>query len=142
MRITSIETKLYRVPPTIQISDAIQSISHWEWIVTTIRTDAGITGTGWSYTVGMGGTAVRALIDDYLSVLLLGQDARDIERLWERSWLEMHAIGAAGVTTIALAPIDIASSLVVSNERTGTLCRVSRLAIASISAISSSVTAA
>lgn len=108
MRITSVETRLYRVPPTIKISDSIQSINVWEWVVTTIRTDTGLTGTGWSYTLGMGGSALRAIIDDYLAVLLVGEDARDIERLWERCWLEMHANGPAGYTTLAIAPVDIA----------------------------------
>jgi L-alanine-DL-glutamate epimerase-like enolase superfamily enzyme len=48
MRIESVETRLYRVPPTVRISDSIQAIHHWEWIVTTIRTDSGLTGTGWA----------------------------------------------------------------------------------------------
>jgi L-alanine-DL-glutamate epimerase-like enolase superfamily enzyme len=108
MRIAEIETRLVRVPPTIKISDAIQSISHWEWIITTVRTDTGLTGTGWSYTLGIGGTAIRAIIADYLTPLLLGADAGAIEQIWERCWHELHANGSGGFTTLALAPIDIA----------------------------------
>jgi len=88
MRITDIDTRLVRVPPTIKISDAIQSINVWEWIITTIRTDTGHVGTGWSYTLGIGGTAIRAIIRDYLTPILVGRDAREIERLWEACWLE------------------------------------------------------
>jgi len=108
MRIESVETRLYRVPPTVRISDAIQSIHRWEWIVSTIRTDDGLVGTGWSYTLGMGGTGIRAIIDDYLAPLVVGMDARDVERIWNRCWLELHANGSGGFTTLALAPIDIA----------------------------------
>jgi L-alanine-DL-glutamate epimerase-like enolase superfamily enzyme len=108
MRIESVETRLYRVPPTVRISDAIQSIHRWEWIVTTIRTDDGRVGTGWSYTLGMGGTGIRAIIDDYLAPLVVGMNARDVERIWNRCWLELHANGSGGFTTLALAPIDIA----------------------------------
>lgn len=108
MRITDIETRLVRVPPTTKISDAIQSIDKWEWIITTIRTETGHVGTGWSYTLGIGGTAIRAIIRDYLTPLLLGRDAGEVERLWEACWLELHANGSGGFTTLALAPIDVA----------------------------------
>lgn len=108
MRITGIETRLYRIPPTVRIEDAIQRVSHWEWIVTTVSTDAGLTGTGFAYTLGMGGAGIREIIDGYLAPLALGEDPRDVERIWTRGWLELHANGSGGFTTLALAPIDIA----------------------------------
>ncbi|MSQ55392.1 MAG: mandelate racemase/muconate lactonizing enzyme family protein [Betaproteobacteria bacterium] len=108
MRIEAIETRLYRVPPTVRISDAIQSIHRWEWIITTVRTDTGLVGRGWTYTLGIGGTAIRAIVEDYLAPLLMGSDARDIDRIWNRCWLELHANGSGGFTTLAIATIDIA----------------------------------
>lgn len=51
---------------------------------------------------------MRALIADYLTPILIGSDAGAIEKVWQKCWLELHAIGAAGLTTISLAPIDIA----------------------------------
>jgi L-alanine-DL-glutamate epimerase-like enolase superfamily enzyme len=113
MRIESVETRLYRVPPTVRISDAIQSIQRWEWIVTTIRTEDGLAGTGWSYTLGMGGTGIRAIIDDYLAPLVVGMDARDVERIWNRCWLELHANGSGGFTTLALAHFPALAALLV-----------------------------
>lgn len=108
MKIRDIETKLYRIPPTIQLHDAVQSISMWEWIVTTVYTDNGLVGTGWSYTLGMGGLAIRDLIDTYLAPIVLGSDPYEIERIWTQSWLELHANGSGGFTTLAIAPLDIA----------------------------------
>lgn len=108
MRISEVETRLYRVPPAIQIEDAIQRISHWELIVSTVTTDAGITGTGFAYTLGLGGTAVRELVDSYLAPLVLGHDPMDVERIWMRLWWELHALGSGGMTRFALAAIDIA----------------------------------
>lgn len=108
MRIEAIETRLYRVPPTVRIQDSIQAIDRWEWIISTVRAEGGLAGTGWSYTLGMGGSGVRAIIDDYLAPILVGMDARDIERIWTKAWLELHANGSGGFTTLALAPIDIA----------------------------------
>jgi L-alanine-DL-glutamate epimerase-like enolase superfamily enzyme len=108
MRISGIETRLYRIPPAIRIEDSIQRISHWEFIVSTITTESGITGTGIANTTGIGGTAIRELVDTYLAPLVLGYDTRDVERIWTRCWWEMHALGSAGMTRFALAPIDIA----------------------------------
>ena len=108
MRISDVETRLYRIPPAVQIEDSIQRISHWELIVSTVTTDAGITGTGFAYTLGIGGTAVRELVDSYLAPLVIGQDPMDVERIWTRSWWELHALGSGGMTRFALAAIDIA----------------------------------
>jgi L-alanine-DL-glutamate epimerase-like enolase superfamily enzyme len=108
MRITGIETRLYRIPPAVQIEDSIQRISHWEFIVSTVTTDAGFTGTGFAYTLGIGGTAVRELVDTYLTPFILGHDPMEVERIWTRCWWEVHALGSAGMTRFALAAIDIA----------------------------------
>jgi len=108
MRITGIETRLYRIPPAVQIEDSIQRISHWECIVSTVTTDAGFTGTGFAYTLGIGGTAVRELVDTYLTPFILGHDPMEVERIWTRCWWEVHALGSAGMTRFALAAIDIA----------------------------------
>jgi L-alanine-DL-glutamate epimerase-like enolase superfamily enzyme len=108
MRITGIETRLYRIPPAVQIEDSIQRISHWEFIVSTVTTDAGFTGTGFAYTLGIGGTAVRELVDTYLTPFILGHDPMEVERIWTRCWWEIHALGSAGMTRFALAAIDIA----------------------------------
>ncbi len=108
MRITEIEARLYRIPPAVQIQDAIQRISHWEFIVTTVATDAGISGIGFAYTLGIGGTAVRELVGTYLTPLLLGADPVDVERIWTRCWWELHALGSGGMSRFALATIDIA----------------------------------
>ena len=116
MRIEAVETRLYRVSPTVRISDSIQAIHRWEWIVTTIRTDTGLAGSGWSYTLGMGGSGIRAIIDDYLAPVIVGMDACDVERIWTKCWLELHANGSGGFTTLALAPIDIALHVVLGKQ--------------------------
>lgn len=108
VRITEIESRLYRVPPTVHVQDSIQRITHWEWIITTVKTDAGLTGTGWSYTLGMGGSAIRDIIDSYLAPIVVGSDVQDVDRIWSRCWHELHANGSGGFTTLAIAPIDIA----------------------------------
>jgi L-alanine-DL-glutamate epimerase-like enolase superfamily enzyme len=66
MRVTGITTRLYRIPPAVKIEDSIQRVSHWEFLVATLTTDSGLTGTGFAYTNGFGGSAVRELVDTYI----------------------------------------------------------------------------
>lgn len=108
MRITEIDTQLYRIPPAVHIQDAIQKVSHWEFIISTVKTDAGISGTGFAYTNGMGGSAIRELVETYLTPLVIGRDPIDIERIWRGCWWELHSLGSAGMTRFALAAVDIA----------------------------------
>jgi L-alanine-DL-glutamate epimerase-like enolase superfamily enzyme len=84
MRIAAVECRLYRIPPAVQIPDSIQRISHWEFLLTTVTTDTGLRGTGFSCTLGIGGTAVRELVETYRTPLLLGQQVEETERLWSR----------------------------------------------------------
>lgn len=108
MRVESIETKLYRIPPAVAWEDSTHKITGIEWIVTEITTDTGLKGTGWSYTVGFGGTPVKAFIDDYLSPMVIGQDPLRVQGIWEKLWIEARGVGSGGVTSLALTPIDVA----------------------------------
>lgn len=83
-------------------------ITHQELVLTTIETDTGITGSGWCTTVGVGGLAIKSLLDTYLAQLLIGEDPRHTERLWELLWSDCHFAGPGGLTTLAIATVDIA----------------------------------
>jgi L-alanine-DL-glutamate epimerase-like enolase superfamily enzyme len=108
MRVTAVECDLYRVPAPIVLQDSIQRITHWEWVIATVHTDAAVTGTGFSYTLGMGGAAIRELVKTYLAPMVIGRDPADVKHIWERCWRELHANGSGGFTTLAIAPLDIA----------------------------------
>jgi len=108
MRITGIATQLYRIPPAVKIEDSIQRVSHWEFLVARLTTDAGLAGTGFAYTNGSGGTAIRELVDTYVTPLVVGRDPVDVEQIWRGCWWELHALGSGGMTRFALAAIDIA----------------------------------
>ena len=108
MRIIELETRLYRVPPAVHIEDSIQRVSHWEFVIATLKTDNGLIGTGFAYTCGMGGSAIRELVDTYVAPLVLGQDPTDVERIWRNCWWELHSLGSGGMTRFALATVDIA----------------------------------
>lgn len=108
MKIERITTTAYRLPLKEHFMSAKYLITHQELVVTIIETDTGVTGSGWCTTVGVGGLAIKSLLDAYLAQLLIGQDPRANERLWEMLWSDCHFAGPGGLTTLAIATVDIA----------------------------------
>ncbi|NEU29737.1 mandelate racemase/muconate lactonizing enzyme family protein [bacterium LRH843] len=108
MKVKSVETKMYRIPPTVPWEDSSHQYSGIEWIVTEITTDNGWKGTGWSYTVGWGGTAIKALVDDYLAPMVIGQDPLCVQGIWQQLRDESRGVGSGGITSLAITSIDVA----------------------------------
>jgi L-alanine-DL-glutamate epimerase-like enolase superfamily enzyme len=72
-----------------------------------VRAADGAEGLGYTYTVGAGASAIRALLAE-LVPLLLGQDSERIEALWQRMWWGCHYVGRGGLAAFAIAAADIA----------------------------------
>ncbi|WP_292215222.1 mandelate racemase/muconate lactonizing enzyme family protein [Mesorhizobium sp.] len=108
MKIIDVASRLYHIPPTVSWEDATHRVANLEFIITRVTTDAGIVGEGFAYTTGIGGSAILALIDDYCRTMLVGQDPRQIERLWSFLYGQLHRGGTGGINTLALGAIDIA----------------------------------
>lgn len=98
---------LYRLPPSVPWEDATHRVPAMEVIVLEL-TVGGRPAYGFSYTVGVGGTAVRALLQDYCLSQLLGRDARYVVGTWDSLYHHLHRTGMGAITTLALAAIDVA----------------------------------
>ncbi|RWM28728.1 MAG: hypothetical protein EOR75_32915 [Mesorhizobium sp.] len=108
LKIVDVASRPYHIPPTVSWEDATHRAANLEFIITRVTTDAGIVGEGFAYTTGIGGSAFLALIDDYCRMMLLGQDPRQIERLWSFLYGQLHRSGTGGINTLALGAIDVA----------------------------------
>ena len=108
MRVEHLEAGVYEVPTQREAGDSIHRSSAFEWIIVTVRTDDGREGTGWSYTLGEGGAAVKALIDAQLRHLVVGTEPIDVQAVQQRMRRETHVLGSSGVTLLAIAAVDIA----------------------------------
>jgi L-alanine-DL-glutamate epimerase-like enolase superfamily enzyme len=108
LKITRANARAYRLPLRERMVSSRVTMTHRELVHFELETAEGLTGTGWCTTAGVGAMAVKALIDAYLAPTLIGEDPRNTERLWRRLWMECHAAGPAGITTLALSAIDIA----------------------------------
>lgn len=89
-------------------SDAIQAFTKQETIMVEVTTDDGLIGVGYSYTIGTGGRSVLALLRTDMLPLLIGEDAREVERLWSRLFWATHATSVGAITSLALAAVDTA----------------------------------
>ncbi|HEX5859923.1 MAG TPA: mandelate racemase/muconate lactonizing enzyme family protein [Microbacterium sp.] len=76
-------------------------------IVVRVEDEEGAVGTGFSWTPTIGASAVAALLGDDIRRFAVGQDA-DPATLWPRLWVHLHEAGGGGITTIAMAGLDLA----------------------------------
>ena len=107
MRIEAIESAYYRLPLEA-MGDAGHGAIDSEEIITVKLRAGGLEGHGYAYTIGRGGRAVHALIEHDLAPLLAGQDAGDIDALWQLMWQRLLYVGRGGLAAFAIAAIDIA----------------------------------
>ena len=109
MKITSTETFLLKIPIGSVIGDSRQTVSSLEIVGLKVATDAGITGTGYTITVGFGGSVIREVLETLYAPELHGCDPHEVRAIWQRLYSgKAHWIGRAGATTMALAAVDIA----------------------------------
>ena len=73
-----------------------------------VTCDDGSQGTGYSYTIGTGGSSVMALLEDHLAPKLIGREADDIEAIWKELFFHTHATAVVAITALALATVDTA----------------------------------
>lgn len=106
--ITAATARLADIAVEQNRTDAVQSFVKQETVLVDLETADGLTGTGYSYTIGTGGSSVLALLRDHLLPALLGQDARTVEALWQRLFALTRSTTTGAITSLALAAVDTA----------------------------------
>jgi L-alanine-DL-glutamate epimerase-like enolase superfamily enzyme len=106
--ITHVEAYLVDLPVETVRTDAVQSFLKQETVFVEIGSDDGGAGTGYAYTIGTGGTAVLALLRDYLLPRLIGADPRRVEAVWRDLFGATRATTVGAITSLALAAVDTA----------------------------------
>ena len=114
LQITSVRTELLRLPlerPIVSGSvggggggrlDSIFFLATW------IATDHGPEGFGHAYFLQGGGRAAKAIIEDDLGPLLIGEDPLDHERLWQKLYWRVQSVGRRGLVIQAQSALDLA----------------------------------
>lgn len=84
-------------------------------IVVTAVDSAGVVGEGLTWTPTIGGRAVLSLLEDHVRPFALGRAADPSG--WDAAWERLHEGGGGGLTTIALAGLDLALWDLVARRR-------------------------
>lgn len=108
-KIESVTADIYRVPLPVKLTDSMHGdMDDFELITVRVRDIDGAEGMGYTYTVNAGGAAISVMVNRYLADVLIGQDAENIELLWEKMWWHLHYAGRGGHQTSAISAVDIA----------------------------------
>ncbi len=102
--IASFDAHLLRVPLTRPWAADVTSVGV---IATHVVRSDGAEGWGFSWTPQIGAEAVLALLRHDIAAFATGRSAEPAE-LWQPAWEHLHEAGGGGVTTIALAGLDLA----------------------------------
>lgn len=108
LKIVRARTYMVDLVPARPRTDAIQSFVKQQTVFVEIEVEEGLVGVGYSYTIGTGGHSVLALLHHDLLPRLIGQDARQIEALWQSLFWHTHATAVGAITSLALAAVDLA----------------------------------
>lgn len=113
MRITQLESQLLRLPLPRPITPPHEReqgarLDHVFVLIVHIDTDAGHRGLGVAYSLQGGGRAMKAIADDDLAPLLLGEDPLDHERLAAKAYWRLQSIGRRGLVPQTYSAVDLA----------------------------------
>ncbi len=108
-RIVRVTAQRFNLPLAEVLSDAKHGDhTHFELITATVELADGRSGTGYTYTGGKGGHAIRAMIDHDLAPFLLGQSATEVEALNDAMQWHVHYVARGGIASFAISAVDIA----------------------------------
>jgi L-alanine-DL-glutamate epimerase-like enolase superfamily enzyme len=106
--ILTADARLVRLPVDPPRGDAIQKFDALELPIVDIADRSGRRSVGFGYTIGTGGTAILALLQDELLPRVIGSDGRKIVQIMERLRKSIHALTPGCIASTALAAIDVA----------------------------------
>src|ERR1700741_2828340 len=106
--IETVEIRQVDLEPKVRRTDAIQSFVIQETVLVTIRCSDGSEGTGYTYTIGTGGSSIVALLHDHLAPQLIGRNPAEFEAIWRHLFYHTPATAVGAITSLALAAIDTA----------------------------------
>ena len=107
-KIERVEVRLINLIPPVKRTDAIQAFISQETPIIRIYDDQGAIGTGYCYTIGVGGHAVVDILQRHLCPQLIGRDPVYIEEIWHDLLFYSHATSVGPIMSLSLAAIDIA----------------------------------
>ncbi len=108
MIISDIRTSLHSIPFADPPKTGFLALENIDLLVVEVETASGVIGTGHLHPLAGGLRTLEMCIHEMLKPLLIGQDARAVEALWQRMWQATFIQGRMGITVMAMSALDIA----------------------------------
>ncbi len=80
----------------------------FELIVAEVTLDSGVKGTGYTYTGGIGGTAIATMLEVDLKPRLIGKELCDLYAMNKYMNTAIHYVARGGIASFAISALDIA----------------------------------
>ncbi|MBI2917101.1 MAG: mandelate racemase/muconate lactonizing enzyme family protein [Chloroflexi bacterium] len=109
MRIVDVTSRVLSLPMARSWGSSAQgTVSSMGHVLVQVRTDSGLEGIGYAFTInGRHIMGIKAVVDE-LKGLIIGDDPIDTEAIWQKLWAHSRATGPGGLATYAVAAIDTA----------------------------------
>ena len=108
MKITNVDTVLLLADIEKPFKDATFSLFSREQAIVRVFTDEGIVGIGEASQFSRAAvSATREIVEKEFRPLLLGKDPFDVEKLWEKMYLESYLYGRSGAAIIAMSGVEM-----------------------------------
>ena len=108
-KIKSVTSKIYSIPLSEPLMDAKHGThTHFELITVRVILNNGLEGTGYTYTGGRGGSAIKAMIDNDIVPFVLGKNSTAVEDINDELQWYLHYVGRGGISSFAISAVDIA----------------------------------
>lgn len=108
MIISDIRTYLLSVPFTDPPKIGFLNPTNVDLLIVEIESKSGVIGTGYLHPMTTGMRTLDMCIHEMLKPLLIGEDFRNVEKLWTKMWEATFIHGRMGITVMALSALDIA----------------------------------
>lgn len=107
--IKSVSARLFKVPLPEVVADAKHGDhTHFDIVTATVELEDGSVGTGYTYTGGRGGHAVKSLIEHDLAPTIIGLDGDSPATVFDAMEWHIHYVGRGGIAVFSMSAIDIA----------------------------------
>ncbi|HHV78555.1 MAG TPA: mandelate racemase/muconate lactonizing enzyme family protein [Firmicutes bacterium] len=104
MKISDVRVVTVRIPLKVPKRFATRTVSYRDYTIATVFTDEGLVGWGYCW----GTLLVSIAIEELLREVLIGEDPFAINRLWNKMYKAMAVWDRRGISSRAIAAIDIA----------------------------------
>ncbi|NND83229.1 MAG: mandelate racemase/muconate lactonizing enzyme family protein [Gammaproteobacteria bacterium] len=108
MIITEIKTETVELPLEAPIATAIHNVESIGCVLLTLKTDEGIDGEAYVYTINAARIRAFEEMIKGFSHQLLNRDPHYVGAIWHCIWDEINPTGHKGVTVSAMSAIDVA----------------------------------